>query len=79
MAIKKVKDKICNSQFLRVTLTQDELRSGGVIVTGVILCSHCRKKMDGVCECGSYKCLIKIYWNGKSYEYRRDDQSCRRD
>jgi len=74
MPIKKVKDKIWNSQFLHVTLTQDELRSGGVIVTGVILCSHCRKKMDGVCNCGSYKCLISIYWKGKHYEYRRDDQ-----
>lgn len=55
-------------------IPQDILRAGGIIVTGVILCSHCRKKMDGVCECGNYKCLVKVYWQGKIYEYRRDDQ-----
>ena len=43
-------------------------------MTGVILCSHCRKKMDGVCECGNYKCLVKVYWQGKNYEYRRDNE-----
>jgi len=43
-------------------------------MTGVILCNKCRKKMDGVCECGNYKCLICVYWGGKHYEYRRDEQ-----
>lgn len=41
---------------------------------GVILCNRCRKKTEGVCSCGSYKCLVKIYHDGKVYEYRRDDQ-----
>jgi integrase len=41
---------------------------------GLIICNKCRKKMDGVCQCGSYKCLIKIYWKGRDYEYRRDEQ-----
>lgn len=44
---------------------------------GLILCNKCRKKMDGVCLCtpeGNQKCLIKIYWKGKGYEYRRDDR-----
>jgi len=31
--------------------------------------------MDGVCQCGNYKCLVQIYWKGKYYEYRRDDQN----
>jgi integrase len=31
--------------------------------------------MDGVCQCGNYKCLIQVYWKGKYYEFRRDDQS----
>lgn len=46
-------------------------------MTGIIICNKCRKKMDGVCLCtpeGNQKCLIKIYWQGKRYEYRRDDQ-----
>lgn len=30
--------------------------------------------MDGVCTCGNYKCLAQIYWKGKYYEYRRDEQ-----
>jgi integrase len=30
--------------------------------------------MDGVCKCGNYKCLIQVYWKGKYYEYRRDEQ-----
>jgi len=38
--------------------------------------------MDGVCDCvkkkdpekkGNQKCLVRIYWQGKNYEYRRDD------
>jgi hypothetical protein len=44
---------------------------------GIIICNKCRKKMDGVCVCtpkGNAKCLIQIYWKGKHYEYRRDDQ-----
>jgi site-specific recombinase XerD len=57
-----------------VTLPQELLKAGGVIMTGVILCNKCRKKMDGVCSCGSYKCIISIYWRGKHYEYRRDEQ-----
>ena len=43
-------------------------------MTGIILCNRCRKKMDGVCKCGNYKCLVQIYWKGKYYEYRRDEQ-----
>jgi integrase len=30
--------------------------------------------MDGVCKCGSYKCYAEVYWKGKYYRYRRDDQ-----
>ena len=33
--------------------------------------------MDGVCLCtpdGNQKCIVKIYWKGQRYEYRRDDQ-----
>lgn len=43
---------------------------------GVIICNKCRKKMDGVCHCtpkGNAHCLIKIYWNGKHYEFRRNE------
>jgi integrase len=40
----------------------------------LILCNKCRKKMDGVCKCGNYKCLVQVYWKGKYYEFRRDDQ-----
>lgn len=40
---------------------------------GTILCQKCRKKMDGVCSCGNYKCLIRVNYNGKYYEYRRDN------
>lgn len=43
-------------------------------MTGSIRCNSCRKKMDGVCQCGNYKCLVQVYWKGKYYEYRRDDQ-----
>ncbi len=43
-------------------------------MTGTIRCNRCRKKMDGVCECGNYKCFIQIYWKGKYYEFRRDDE-----
>src|SRR5208337_1482561 len=46
----------------------------GVTMTGLILCNRCRKKMDGVCKCGNYKCLVQVYWKGKYYEYRRDEQ-----
>jgi integrase len=56
------------------TITQDQLKLGGVIVTGTIRCNKCRKKMDGVCECGGYKCFVQIYWKKKYYEFRRDDQ-----
>jgi len=55
-------------------IPQDQLKFGGVIVTGTIRCNRCRKKMDGVCNCGNYKCLIQIYWRGKYYEFRRDDE-----
>ena len=46
-------------------------------MTGIILCNKCRKKMDGVCLCtpeGKQKCIVKIYWKGQRYEYRRDDK-----
>jgi len=55
-------------------LSQDDLKRGGIIMTGVILCSKCRRKMDGVCQCGNYKCLIRINYKGKYYEYRRDNE-----
>lgn len=42
-------------------------------MTGTIRCNRCRKKMDGVCKCGNYKCFIQIYWKGKYYEFRKDD------
>jgi len=29
--------------------------------------------MEGVCQCGNYKCLIKLYWKGNNYEYRKDN------
>jgi integrase len=60
-----------------IILTQDQLKAGGVIVKGLILCNKCRKKFSGVCQCtekGNAKCLIQIYWKGKHYEYRRDKQ-----
>ncbi|MCX5804303.1 MAG: tyrosine-type recombinase/integrase [Proteobacteria bacterium] len=44
---------------------------------GLILCNKCRKKMNGVCLCtpeGNPHCIIKLYWKGKNYEYRRDNQ-----
>ncbi len=44
-------------------------------MAGIIICNRCRKKMDGVCQCGGYKCIVQIYWKGKYYEYRRDDQN----
>jgi integrase len=53
-------------------ITQNALRSGGLVLKGIIICNKCRKKMDGVCSCGNYRCLIKIYWKGKYYEFRRD-------
>lgn len=59
-----------------LSLSQDLLRQGGLIMRGVVLCTKCRKKMDkGVCECGNYKCLVNVYWHGKHYEYRRDNDS----
>jgi len=56
------------------SLSQDLLKQGGLIMKGVILCSKCRKKMQkNVCICGNPKCLVRIYWNGQHYEYRRDN------
>ena len=43
-------------------------------MTGLILCNRCRKKMDGVCKCGNYKCLVQVYWKGRYYEFRRDGE-----
>ena len=46
-------------------------------MSGAILCNKCHKKTEGVCHCtpkGNAKCLISVYWKGKHYEYRRDDQ-----
>lgn len=57
-----------------VTLPQELLKTGGVIMTGVILCNKCRKKMNKVCSCGNSKCIVVVYWHGKHYHYRRDDQ-----
>ena len=57
-----------------LSLSQDLLRQGGLIMKGVVLCTKCRKKMNkGVCECGNHKCLVRIYWNSTHYEYRRDN------
>jgi integrase/recombinase XerD len=53
-------------------ITQDILRSGGMVMKGTIICNKCRKKMDGVCSCGNYRCLIRVYWKKKYYEFRRD-------
>jgi hypothetical protein len=37
-----------------LSLSQDLLRQGGLIMKGVVLCTKCRKKIDkGVCECGN--------------------------
>ncbi|HNS79394.1 MAG TPA: tyrosine-type recombinase/integrase [Syntrophorhabdus sp.] len=47
-------------------------------MTGLIICNKCRKKMDGVCLCtpeGNQKCIVKVYWKGARYEYRRDDKN----
>lgn len=46
-------------------------------MTGLILCNKCRKKMDGICHCtpkGNAKCIVKVYYKGKNYEYRRDSE-----
>ena len=37
-------------------ITQDQLKCGGVIMTGLILCNRCRKKMDGAWNAGGRKC-----------------------
>ena len=58
----------------KIILLQDQLKLGGVIVTGTIRCNRCKKKMDGVCECGNYKCFITIYWHGEYHNFRKDDQ-----
>lgn len=59
-----------------LSLSQDLLRQGGLIMKGVVLCTKCRKKMDkGICACGNHKCLIRIYFNGRHYEYRRDSDN----
>ena len=55
-------------------IPQDQLKRGGIFMSGIIICNRCRKKMDGVCRCGNAKCLVQIYWKGKYYEFRRDDQ-----
>lgn len=57
------------------TLSQKTLREGGLIVMGRILCTRCRREMDGVCNrCENGKCLIRIHWRGKYYEFRRNDR-----
>ena len=43
-------------------------------MTGTIRCNKCKKKMDGVCECGNYKCFVSIYWHGEYLNFRKDDQ-----
>jgi len=41
---------------------------------GFILCHKCRSRMlKPVCICGSEKAIVGIYWEGKHYEFRRDD------
>ena len=42
---------------------------------GRILCNKCRREMDGVCKpCGNEKCFIRVYWDGKYYEFRRNEK-----
>ena len=45
---------------------------------GQIRCarSECRTRMGGdICpKCGGARCLINVYWKGKHYEYRQDEQ-----
>ena len=45
---------------------------------GQIRCarSECRTRMEGdTCpKCGGARCLINVYWKGKHYEYRQDEQ-----
>lgn len=46
-------------------------------MAGAILCNKCHRKTEGVCHCtpkGNAKCIVAVYWKGKHYEYRRDDQ-----
>ena len=43
-------------------------------MVGTILCNKCRRKMDGVCKCGNYKCLVYLYWKGEKHSFRRDEQ-----
>jgi len=41
----------------------------------LILCNRCRKKMNGVCQCGNPKCIVQVYYNREYHEFRRDDQN----
>jgi integrase/recombinase XerD len=61
---------------IRKILTLDQLKAGGIVVAGAILCNKCRKKTEGVCLCtpkGNAKCIVAVYSKGRHYEYRRDD------
>lgn len=55
-------------------LSQDQLRTAGLVTSGVILCNRCRAKVHGICRCGNDVCLIHLWWRGKRYEYRRNEQ-----
>ncbi len=65
---------LTNSALLDI-LSVENLRKGGIIMKGTILCARCRKPIPkaGVCQCGSYKCIVKIYHKGRAYDYRRDE------
>ncbi len=42
---------------------------------GRILCNKCRKELNGVCKtCQNEKCFIRVHWQGKYYEFRRNDK-----
>lgn len=49
---------------------------GGIIKMGAILCNKCQASMMDleVCRCGSTRCHITIYSQGKHYSYRRDSK-----
>jgi len=41
---------------------------------GAIICNRCQSAMmdKEVCECGSVRCHVTIYWKAKHYHFRRD-------
>lgn len=40
---------------------------------GTIRCARCGKSRDSyICACGAHKVYVKLYWKGKTYQYRTD-------